>query len=134
MENEKILKEIDEMHKFANDALGQKRFDDYMNIFSDNLTYKQLNGKIIDKKQLTKDTAFYFSRIKTSQSQYKRKDYSIEENRFTENLTQIATTSIKIFLVFTKKWTVERDGMYKWIKTDNNWQIEKVEILNEKIY
>lgn len=134
MENEKILKEIDEMHQFANNALGQKRFEDYMNIFSDDLTYKQLNGKTIDKKQLIKDTAFYFSRIKRSQSQYQRKDFSIEGNRVTENLTQIATTSIKVFFVFTKKWTVERDGIYKWIKTDNNWQIEMVEILNEKIY
>ena len=134
MDNEKILKEIDEMHQFSNEALGQKRFDAYINIFSDNLTYKQLNGKIIDKKQLAKDTTFYFSRLRTSKSQYERKDFSIEGNRFTENLIQKATVSIKVFLFFTKKWTIERTGIYEWIKIEGNWKIEKVEILNEKIY
>lgn len=134
MDKEKILKEIDEMHKFSSEALGQKRFDAYINIFSDNLTYKQLNGKIIDKKQLAKDTALYFSRLKNSNSQYERTDFSIEGNRFTENLIQKATASIKIFFFFTKKWTVERAGIYEWIKTEDNWKIEKVEILNEKVY
>ncbi len=134
MDKEKILKEIDQMHQFANKALGLKRFDAYINIFSDNLSYKQLNGKIIDKKELAKDTAFYFSRLENSQSQYERKDFSIEENRFTENLIQKATSSIKVFFFFTKKWTVERVGIYEWIKIEDNWKIEKVEILSEKIY
>jgi hypothetical protein len=134
MEKEKIIKEIDEMHKFSSETLGQKRFDTYINIFSDNLTYKQLNGRIIDKKQLARDTALYFSRLKNSNSQYERTDFSIHGNRFTESLIQKATTSIKVFFFFTKKWTVERVGIYVWIKTDDNWKIEKVEILNEKIY
>ena len=134
MDIEKVLKEIDEMHLFSNEALWQKRFDAYINIFSDNLTYKQLDGKIIGKKQLAKDTAFYFSRLKTSRSQYERTDYSIEGNRFTENLIQKATASIKVFFIFKKKWTVERDGIYEWIKTEDNWKIEKVEILNKKVY
>ena len=37
MDIEKILHEIDERHQFSNEALVQKRFDDYINIFSDNL-------------------------------------------------------------------------------------------------
>jgi hypothetical protein len=134
MNNEMILREIDEMHQFSNEVLGQKRFDDYINIFSDNLSYKQLNGKIINKKQLAKDTAFYLNRLKTSKSQYERKNYSIDGNRFTENLIQKATTSIKVFFFFTRNWTVERVGIYEWIKTEDNWKIEKVEILNEKVY
>jgi hypothetical protein len=134
MDNEKIIKEIDEMHQFSNEALGQKKFDAYISVFSDNLMYKQLNGKIIDKKELTKNTAFYFSRLKTSTSQYERKNYSIDGNRFTENLVQKAAAAIQIFFFFTKKWTVERVGIYEWIKTDGKWKIEKVEILNEKVY
>src|SRR6266542_6809261 len=132
MDKEKILKEIDEMHQFSNEALAQKRFNDYINIFSDDLIYKQFNGKIIDKKQLAKDTALYFSRIKAAVIQYERKDYSIEGNRFTENLIQKASATISVFFFFTKKWTVERNGIYEWIKNEANWEIEKVEILSEK--
>lgn len=79
MDKEKILKEIDEMHQFTNEALGQKRFDSYINVFSDNLTYKQLNGKIIDKKQLAKDTAFYFSRFKTLKVNMKERIIQLRE-------------------------------------------------------
>ncbi len=134
MDNQKILKEIDEMHQFSNEALGQRRFDAYINIFSDNLTYKQINGKTIDKKELAKNTASYFSRLKSSKSRYERMNYSIDGNRITENLIQKAIASIRIFIFFTKTWTVEREGIYEWVKNDENWKIEKVEILNEKIY
>lgn len=100
MDIEKILHEIDERHQFSNEALVQKRFDDYINIFSDNLIYKQLNGKIIDKNQLTKDISSYFSRLKIATSHYERKDFSIEGNRFTETMIQKATASIRIFFFF----------------------------------
>ncbi len=134
MNSEKILEEIDKMHHMANESLRQKRFDSYINFFSDNLKYKQLNGMTRDKTQLAKDTAVYFSRLKTTTSQYERKSYSIDENKFTENLIQKATASIRVFIFFTKKWTVEREGIYQWGKREGIWKIEEVEILSEKVY
>ena len=133
-DTENTLNEIDKIHLLSSEAIEQKQFDDYINIFSEKLTYKQFNGKIIDKKQLTKDTIVYFSRLKTLKSKYERKNYSIEGNRFTENLIQQATVSITVFFFFTKKWTIEREGTYEWNKTEDNWKIEKVEILKEKVY
>lgn len=134
MENEKLLQEIDKMHQKANEALAQKQFDTYISIFSDQLEYKQINGKTIDKRTLVKDTSRYFGRLKTSSSEYERKDYSFEENRFTENLIQKAIASIRVFIFFTKKWTVEREAVYQWGNHEGKWKIEKVEILNEKVY
>jgi hypothetical protein len=134
MNTEKILKEIDEMHLFSKESLEQKRFNDYISVFLDDLTYKQLNGRVIDKMQLAKDTNLYFSRLKSSTSQFERKDYSINGNRFTENLIQKSTASIKVFFFFIKKWTIEREGIYEWIHSDGNWRIEKVEILSEKVF
>ncbi len=134
MNSEKILEEIDKMHHMANESLRQKKFDSYINFFSDNLKYKQLNGMIRDKTQLAKDTAVYFSRLKTTSSQYERKSYSIDENKFTENLIQKATASIRVFIFFTKTWTVEREGIYQWSKREGIWKIEEVEILSEKVY
>ncbi len=134
MNSEIIIKEIDEMHQLSKDALAQKRLESYLEIFSENLTYKQLDGKVIDKKELARNTASYFNRLKNATSKFVRKKYSIEGNRFTENLIQTATASIKVFIFFTKRWTVEREGIYEWVKIEGKWKIEKVEILNEKIY
>jgi hypothetical protein len=75
-----------------------------------------------------------FSCLRHQNSQYERKDFSVDGNRFTENLIQRAIASIKVFFFFTKKWTVEREGIYEWIKIDGSWKIEKVEILNERVY
>lgn len=83
---------------------------------------------------MAKDTALYFSRLKTSTSQYERQSYSINENKFTENLIQKASASIRVFIFFTKKWTVEREGIYQWSKHEGIWKIEEVEILSEKVY
>lgn len=134
LDTENVLKEIDKIHQFSYEAIEQKRFDDYITIFSEKLTYKQGNGKIIDKKQITKDTKVYFNRLKTVKSKYQRKDYSIEGNRFTEHLIQKTTVSIKVFFFFTKKWTIEREATYKWYKIEDNWKIEKVDIFKENVY
>jgi len=88
MTDQEILNEIDKMHLFSNQAMQLKKFDDYINVFSDDLVYKQWNGKVINKKEF--------------KNQYKRNNYSIEGNRFIENLTQRATVSIKVFFFFTK--------------------------------
>jgi hypothetical protein len=58
----------------------------------------------------------------------------LEGSRFTEHLIQKATASINIFIFFTKKWTIEREGIYEWNKIEGIWKIERVEILNEKVY
>lgn len=134
MNLESLIKEIDEMHRLSKEALANKKFESYLEIFSENLTYKQFNGKVIDKKELTRNTASYFNRLKSATSKFERKKYTLKGNRFTENLIQTATSSIKVFIFFTKKWTVEREGIYEWINIKGNWKIEKVEILNEKVY
>jgi len=134
MDKENILEEIDKIHQLANESLRQKRFDTYIDIFSDHLKYKQINGKTRGKTELAKDTAVYFSRLKSTTSQYERKSFSIGENRFTENLNQKATASMRVFIFFTKKWTIEREGIYQWSKSEGAWKIEDVEILSEKVY
>ena len=134
MNSESLVKEIDEMHQLSKEALSQKRFESYIELFSDNLKYKQFDGKIIDKKELARNTASYFNRLKTATSKFERKNYNIEGNRFTENLIQTATASIRVFIFFTKSWTVEREGIYEWIKEEGSWKIEKVEILHEKVF
>lgn len=128
-----LIKEIDNVHKLVNDALKLKQFDRYIECFSDDLLYKQLNGKTIGKKQLVKDIRHYFGRIRKFSSTYEREDYSIENDRVIENIVQESNVSLRIFIFFSKNWTIEREGTYEWMKVNGSWKIFKVQILKEKV-
>jgi hypothetical protein len=128
-----VIEEIDNSHLMANLALKNKDFATYISVFSDDLKYKQMDGKAIDKRQLSKDTQKYFDRIKSYSGAYDRLNFLFENDLFIEKLAQKATVTIRIFLFFSKKWTVEREGIYKWKKVNNVWKISDVEIISEKL-
>ncbi len=127
------IAEIDNARLAAYLALEKRDFATYMGCFSNDLKYKQLNGKIIDKRQLSNDTKRYFDRIKTNTGRYDRLNSSIDGGLFTEKIIQKTTVTIRIFILFSKKWTVEREGTYKWKKVDGEWKISDVEITSEKL-
>jgi hypothetical protein len=131
--DEKLIEEIDGFHKAANDALKEKRFSDYMDFFADDLQYKQLNGKVINKQQLTSDTRRYFDRIREFSGEFERMEITIDNNRIVERLIQHAKVSIRIFIFFSKRWIVEREGVYTLEKNKDKWKIIKVDIINEKV-
>lgn len=121
------------MHRGANLALRNKEFLNYMDHFIDHLKYTQLDGKTIDKINLTKDTLKYFDRIKSYETNYSRIACAIENNLFVEKLVQTAEITIGVVIFFSKKWIVKRDGIYKWERVNNKWKIVGIEITTEKI-
>lgn len=133
METTSIIKEIENAHSMSNFALRNKDFTSFIGYFSDNLKYKQLNSKTIDKNQLSKDTLQYFNRIQSCTTNYDRLNFPLDNDLFTETLVQKATVSIRVFIFFSKRWTAERNGIYKWRKENGKWKIVDVEITSEKI-
>ena len=133
MDTTSTLAEIDSAHFAANLALKNQDFDRYIGHFSDNLKYKQLNGFTIDKETLAKDTRKYFDRIKNYTNDYERQNFSIDKNLFIEKLNQKATVIIRVFIFLSKKWIVEREGIYKWEKFNGHWKIVDVEVISEKV-
>ena len=133
MDTNLVVKEIDKMHLAANQALKNKDFDTYIGYFSDDLKYKQLNGKTINKNQLSNDTKRYFYHIKSFDGIYNRLSSSFENDSFIEKLAQDATVTTRVFIFFPKKWVVRREGTYKWKKVNGDWKISDVEVTNEKI-
>jgi len=129
-----LTKEIDNAHIAANEALKNKKLDAYIHFFDDGLQYEQLNGKTTGKVKLADDIKLYFNRIKSFSGSFHRKEINISEGRVIEILTQHAKTTIKVFIFFSKNWTVEREGIYEWIKVNGNWKICKVKILAEKVF
>ena len=134
MNNSELINEIDAAHKVSNNALKQRDFDNYISVFADRLAYQQLNGEIIGKKQLVSDIKNYFNRITSYSSEYKRIDFSSENNKVIEKIIQQAKATIRVFIFFSKSWTVEREGIYEWEKINNAWKIVKVEIVKEKVF
>ncbi|WP_438424732.1 hypothetical protein [Aquimarina macrocephali] len=133
MNTNTTLKEIDNIHSLAIESANQKNLSGYMSVFADELLYKQLDGKIIGKKQLTKDTKKYFSRISSTKSSYKRIDSKLEAYKFSETLIQEAEVTIRIFIFFRKKWKVSRKGIYNWSIINGKWKITEVDVLEEQI-
>ena len=132
MDTNPTIAEIDKARLAAYLALENKDFATYMGCFSDDLKYKQLNGKIIDKRQLSDDTKRYFDRITTNTGTYDRLNSSVDDGLFTETIIQKTIVIISVFIFFSKKWTVEREGIYKWKKVNGEWKISDVEITSEK--
>lgn len=130
MESEKLLREIDSAHVSANDALKNKNFESYAEHFSNDLKYKQLNGLTIDKKKLMRDVALYFNRILNFSGDYERISFDIVNDKIIERLIQKTHVAIKVFIFFSKNWTIEREGIYEWEKKSQKWEITNVEIIS----
>ncbi|EOR95197.1 hypothetical protein ADIARSV_1685 [Arcticibacter svalbardensis MN12-7] len=134
MENDILLQEIDHAHLLAKEALKKKDFKSYAENFSNDLKYKQLNGLTINKTKLVNDIAVYFKRVISSSSDYKRITFQVVDDKIIERLVQKSQISLKIFIFFSKKWTIEREGIYEWEKNNGKWEIIRVEIIKEKVY
>src|ERR1700733_13335522 len=94
---ELLLAEIDNSHSIANDALKNRMFENYIDVFGDDLKYKQLDGKIIDKARLSTDIKFYFNRVINYTSSFDRLSFMIEKDVIIEELIQHASISLKVF-------------------------------------
>lgn len=132
-EDEKlILASIERTRLDTNRALVNKDLNSYLSVFSDVLKYTQLDGKTISKSQLSKDTKVYFSRIHSVDHNFRRENFSFENDIFTEHGTQDTSVYIRAFIVFLVKWTVNRKGIYSWQRENDKWKIISMKILEEK--
>jgi hypothetical protein len=105
----------------------------YVAVFAENLEYTQQNGKTIGKKQITKDTQKYFDRIIEADSSYDRISSEFKNGVFIERLIQKSEITIRVFWFFSKKWKLEREGIYHWQEIGAEWKIIKVQVLSEII-
>jgi hypothetical protein len=133
MTTTEIIPEIDYEHTLSNRFLKNKDSFLYTAMFAENLEYTQQNGKTIGKKQITKDTQKYFDRIIEADSSYERIDSEFKNEIFIERLIQKSEITIRVFLFFSKKWKLEREGIYHWQQIGAEWKIIKVQVLSEII-
>jgi len=129
----KISEELDAVHAAAQRAFQAKDVAAYMDLFSPSLSYKQHDGRVIGREQLTKDVASQLRAMKSSGSSYVRESIDVEGSEATEVLRQEAWAEITVLLFFRRRWKIHRKGRYTWLKTRDGWRIRNVEVLEEAV-
>jgi hypothetical protein len=128
-----IAAELDARHNDAKRAFEGKDLPAYREIFTPALEYCQADGRVIGREQLMRDVATQFRRLRWVLSSFARESIEVEDDRATELLTQTGHAGTTAFLLVHRIWKVTRKGRYYWIKVEDRWRIERVEVLEEHV-
>jgi hypothetical protein len=128
-----IADELDAMHRIAMEHYRRKDVRAYMHLFAPAVRYRQMNGVEIGRDQLARDVEAQFARLISAETSYVRQSLSVEGEYATEDLVQVASATIRVFLFFRRTWQVRRTGRYRWAKDPDGWKIHRVDILDERI-
>jgi hypothetical protein len=128
-----FISALDAKHAEARLAFERKNLLDYTAIFSPNLRYHQIDGRIIGRDQLMQDVRSQFRRLSHVRSSFAREQIDVLDDRVTEVLIQTASASVTAFLVVHKTWAIFRKGQYTWKKNDIGWQIDEVFVIEENV-
>jgi hypothetical protein len=128
-----IAEALDAIHGKAMEHYRNRNLAEYMQVFASDVRYRQFNGVEIGKEQLTRDVKAQLSRITSSDSSYTRESLSIAGDQVIEQLVQIASAKVRVFVFFHRTWQVRRTGRWTWAKTSTGWKIQRVEVLDERI-
>jgi hypothetical protein len=133
--NESLLPtaELDAMHNEAKAAFGRRDLSKYRELFAPTLTYRQADGRIIDRDQLMRDVRVQFRRLSRVHSSFVREHIESDGDRVTEVLTQTASFGATAFLVVHRTWELSRKGRYTWGRHGGRWLIEAVEVIEEHV-
>jgi hypothetical protein len=128
-----VAQELDAVHREAKEHYRNKNVTGYMHIFTSDLMYKQADGIVIGRDQLARDVASQLARVDTAESSYSRESLQVAKDSVVEHLTQTATVTVRVFLLFRRTWHVNRRGRYVWVRTPAGWKIREVEVLYERV-
>lgn len=132
-DSDRIAHELDAAHGEAKEHYRNKNIAAYMRVFTPDLKYRQANGKLIGKEQLARDLWSQLAQVEGVDSSYRRESLQWEGEMAVEHLVQIASVTVRRFLILRRTWHVHRRGRYVWVRTSEGWRIREVEILDERV-
>ena len=127
------LAELDGMHARATAAFERRDLAAYRELFAPGLSYRQADGRVIDRAKLMADVDAQFRRINWFRSSFVRERIELADDRATETLAQIGSVGVTAFRVVHRTWDLMRRGRYTWRKQRGRWLIEAVEVLEEQV-
>ncbi len=128
-----VAVELDAAHRKAKLAFICKDLSTYMSLFSVDLRYRQLDGKVINRARLERDIQAQFSRLSAATSAFDREQIEIVDGKAIEILRQTASARATSFFVLHRTWDISRRGRYVWKLDDGQWVIQEVEVIEETV-
>jgi hypothetical protein len=132
-DSSQVTAELDEMHARARAAFERRDLARYRDLFAPGLTYRQADGRVIDRDRLMRDVGDQFRRLSWLRSMFVREQIEFDDERVTEILVQTGSVGSTAFFVVHRVWDLTRRGRYVWGKQAGRWQIEEVEVLQEQV-
>jgi len=134
IELNEVAGELDRLHSSAKEAYAARDISSYQEYFTADLVYIQADGKSIGREQLMRDISKQIKQHKAVDSTMNRESIEInDDGTITQVVQHRGSYSVSVFYLFTKKWKLERKGVYTYRKTENGWRICSVEVLSETI-
>lgn len=128
-----IAAELAARHAEARRAFEARDLAAYRAMFSPALTYRQQDGKVIDRDALMRDVAQQLISLSHINSAYQPDALVIANGEATETLTQTATLQTTAIGILHRSWTLIRRGDYTWIRENGVWVIRRVEVKSESV-
>jgi ketosteroid isomerase-like protein len=124
--------ELEAAHARAKQAYRTKDLESYMDGFTPDLAYKQLDGRVIGRDELRRQVQAQFAAVQDMDGTYSRESLEAAGGDISEVLTQMAWARMRFLGVFRRTWRVERRGRYVWSNSGGVWRIRSVEVLSER--
>ncbi len=132
-EDSRYASELDAIHAEAKAAFERKDLATYTSLFAPGLRYRQRDGRVIGRDQLMRDVRAQFRRFNRVQSSFIREHLEVSDGRVTEILEGTGSAEVTAYWVVHLKWNVTRRGRYLWTRAEGHWQIEEVDVWEEKV-
>ena len=130
-----VAVELDAAHERARRAYDRRDATAYIDMFHEDLEYKQRDGRTIGRNQLASDVRVQLSRMHAATTSFHRRTLDIDGDgrAAVEVVDQHATFETRAFWLIHREWIVQRHGRFEWIRTAAGWRIRRVEVITEDI-
>lgn len=125
------IEAIDRIRDSAQAGFIARDVDDYMQMFSRDVVYKQKDGSILDYERLAAEVLRQLRVIPAIEITRNRDSHHFVDDRFVETVTQSTLITASALFLITRTMEITRKGRYVWSKSAGGWRIVDVEILSD---
>ena len=125
--------DLDRVHELARRRFLERDIDAYLSIFSDQVSYRQLDGKVVGFSRLHGDVSRQLHSITAADWKFERHTLEVLNGSPIEVLTQSGYVATTAFGLLHRIWKLFRRGRYSWTREGSDWKIISVEIESETI-
>jgi hypothetical protein len=116
----------------ARDAFLRRNLALYLDVFTEDLEYKQPGGKVIGREQLGRDVRRQFRAFSSIDYLcWARQSIEQDGDVVVEVVKQEARATIRAFLFIIRRYEVLRTSKLWWVQRPSGWRIRRVEVLDE---